>query len=91
MISEHNFEKSVPQLRSIIKERGWKLSVDNRRSWDTYVGWENRGRTVLYGSKGFKVLITVKTKDGFRHRNKTLFSINQTLSNEILDIEKEVA
>ena len=83
MISKQNFEKATPILDDMIKERGWDLKI-KRESWDTFIGWQERDRNVMIGSKGIPVPIIVpygrgKTKVNFITRNKILFSVNQTM------------
>ena len=83
MISKQNFEKAAPLLHNSIKERGWDLHIE-RESWDTFIGWQGRNRSVMAGSKGISVPMIVpygvdQSKVKFVMRNKVLFSINQTI------------
>ena len=87
MISKENYELARPFLIYQIKERGLKL-LDSRKDWDTFSGWKRRGRSILYGSKGFRVDMVVpysirKTgkneKIGFSRRSKILFNRDQTI------------
>ena len=85
MISQENYELAKPFLIFQLKERGLK-SLDSRKNWDTFPGWKRRGRSILYGSEGFRVDMVVphlisKTrkskKFGFVTRSKILFNRDQ--------------
>ena len=87
MISRENYELAKPILSYLVKERGLEL-LDSRNDWDTFLGWKNRGRSILHGSEGFRVDIVVpylkgktgnKSNIGFATRKKILFSREQTI------------
>ena len=87
MISKLNFESVKQSLEHQVKDRGLNVSL-SRETWDTFSGWQKRGKRISKGSKGFKVELVVpfrlsKIGDtetlGFSRSRKVLFSENQTL------------
>ena len=87
MISKLNFESVKQSLEYQVKDRGLNVSL-SRETWDTFSGWQKRGKRISKGSKGFKVELVVpfrlsKIGDtetlGFSRSRKVLFSENQTL------------
>tara|TARA_B100000965_G_scaffold391780_1_gene400256 strand:- start:85 stop:348 length:264 start_codon:yes stop_codon:yes gene_type:complete len=86
MISKENYELARPFLIYQSKERGLEFR-DSRNDWDTFIGWKKRGRSILYGSEGFRVDMVVpflidkikkNKRVGFVTRNKILFNRKQT-------------
>ena len=86
MISKNNFDLIKEDLSYQLKGRGLEVRL-SREEWDTFLGWKERGKSILKGSKGFKAEIVVpyvitkfgkKTKNGFYFRKTTLFSVEQT-------------
>ena len=86
MISKNNFDLARSSLGNQAKDRGIKDLI-SRDNWDTFAGWNKRGRSIKAGSKGFKVEIVVPhspvmrrglQRDQFARVQKTLFSISQT-------------
>tara|TARA_S200000501_G_scaffold295113_1_gene280999 strand:- start:598 stop:861 length:264 start_codon:yes stop_codon:yes gene_type:complete len=86
MISKSNFDLAKPYLQYQLNERGecTPLSIDK---WDTFAGWNNRGKRITAGSKGYRVEIIVPFDEGnkgkisltgFSLRYKVLFSADQT-------------
>ena len=85
MISKYNYEKLKDQLECMAKDRG-HYSNYSRQDWDTLPGWNKRGKSILKGSCGYKVKMTIpitvsiknkKVLHSFCQQKKTLFLINQ--------------
>ena len=86
MISKSNFELATPMLQWQLKQRG-EIKPLKQEKWDTYAGWNKRGKFISSGSEGYRVELVVpyksydtekKPKTEFALRNKVLFSEDQT-------------
>ena len=54
MISKSNFELAIPMLQWQLKQRG-EIKPLKQEKWDTYAGWNRRGKFISSGSEGYRV------------------------------------